>query len=153
MHATDAVLDQIGASRLACQVDHFSFGQPQERVLNFKLSIGEQAEELRETTQDLRMSCAGGAGTYRLLANREIEADNTVLIEADSAQTEDPSNRSREGRIQKRSGTLSIFASIGALLMDPDRDVKWRIAPATRPQLVDELLLPAEDLRIGSMAH
>jgi len=44
MHTTDAVLDQIVASRVSDQIDNVSFGYPEKRIVNGKGLVREQAE-------------------------------------------------------------------------------------------------------------
>ena len=144
VHATHALLDQMAAPRIADQIHNLGLGYPEEGVLDRKRLVDKITKQAREAVENLRMGRARRPRTDYLFADGQVQANDSVLIEPNVLQAEHVRDRSGEGSVQEGAAALRVLTTIGPALMNPHRDMDWRILFADRMQTTDQLLLAAE---------
>ena len=125
--ATHALLDQMAASRIADQIHNLGLGYPEEGVLDCKRLFDEITKQACEAIENLRMSGSRRPRTHYLLADGQVQANDSVFVEANVLQAEHVRDRSGEGSVQEGAAALRVLSTIGPALMNPHGDMNRRI--------------------------
>jgi hypothetical protein len=107
--AANAMLDQFCAAAVADLVDYLTLGEPEERILDGKVRTSQNAEEACKSVENPRMGRPRCPRPDHLFADRQIQADDAVLIEADLLEVISSGDSESQTREQEGSRPLCVL--------------------------------------------
>jgi hypothetical protein len=111
--------DQIGTVMCLNPFNHLRLGEQRVRVLDCDRVIEEGSQKLIDAGDYARMRRSCRTGSDDVFGDRQVHADDTVLIEADPVGSDDPGDHGAKGDEEERAGSLGILDGHPASLGHP----------------------------------
>jgi hypothetical protein len=125
MRAADAMLDQICLPVLVDDSYHLGLCEPDERVCNLETMTEHMMSESRHARQHERMSRSRGTAADDLRNDRQVEAHDAILEEADPSAAQHLCDDASNGKEKEGSRPLRVFSVMQPFGQgDFDRDVQ-----------------------------
>ena len=120
--------DQIGTAMCLNPLNDLRLGEQRVWVLDGDRVIEKRSQKLIDAGNDARMRRSCRTRSDDVLGDRQVHADDTVLIEADPVGSDYPGDHGAEGDEEERARPLGILDGQPAAFGHPHGDVQNAVA-------------------------
>ena len=149
--AAHGLCDQIGTVVNRNPFEDFRLCEKRVWVFDGDRVLEEGTQKLIHAGNHARMRRPRRTRSDDVLGNRQVHADDTVLIQADPAGSDDPGDHGAECNEEKRAGALRVLDRQTTAFGHPHGDVQHAIASSLLERS-GQSTLPGRQLGRGVMA-